>query len=137
MIVQLTLLLLTPTDSTTLQAYPLDGGRIYAASLILLFKMNPIKAAKTTAITAMLLSSGMILYAIISFLKSTGGSGLLLGVVGAFVLYNSSELFKSAKNNSLEGHPIFGRECYQNAGGNTTQNEIGDVPAQSDSAAMA
>eukprot|EP01082_Thalassiosira_pseudonana_P006129 g5471.t1 g5471 contig2:599267-600317(+) len=78
-------------------AYPLDGGRIYAASLILLFKMNPIKAAKTTAITAMLLSSGMILYAIISFLKSTGGSGLLLGVVGAFVLYNSSELFKSAK----------------------------------------
>ena len=99
--------------------------------------MNPIKAAKTTAITAMLLSSGMILYAIISFLKSTDGSGLLLGVVGAFVLYNSSELFKSAKNNSLEGHPIFGRECYQNAGGNTTQNEIGDVPAQSDSAAMA
>jgi len=129
-----------------LPAYPLDGGRIYASTLILLFKLPPIKAAKVTAITAMLLSAGMILYSIISIFADSSGSELLLGIVGIFVFFQSHELWVSARTGALGNHPIFGRECYRTTtttgGSSSGNNEGGDeqdtaVPAQSDEAAMA
>lgn len=129
-----------------LPAYPLDGGRIYAASLILVFKMKSIAAAKVTAITAMLISAGMVLYSIYTFLARTAGSGLLLGLVGVFVFYQSFELWNSAKRNDLANHPIFGRECYgdgnehsNSRGGGSGQEqeqEIETVPAQTEEAEM-
>ena len=88
----------------------------------------------------MLLSTGMIAYAVISFLTGTGGSGLLLGLVGAFVFQNSYELFGFAKRGDLEGHPIFGRECYRPGVGGVSggaQAEEDIVPAQTDAAVLA
>ncbi|KAL3798168.1 hypothetical protein HJC23_005729 [Cyclotella cryptica] len=120
-------------------AYPLDGGRIYAASLILVLKLGPVMAAKVTAVTAMLLSVAMVVYAIISFLTGIGGSGLLLGLIGIFIFSNSYDLFASARQNNLGDHPIFGRQCYRGTGGSTGESG-GDgpqeVPAQSDSAVI-
>ncbi|KAL3781314.1 hypothetical protein ACHAWO_002080 [Cyclotella atomus] len=113
-------------------AYPLDGGRIYAASLILYAKLQPMTAAKVTAATAILLSLGMVLYAFIGYFTDMGGSGLLLGVVGLFIFSNSYDLWKAAKNNDLDGHPIFGRRCYQSGG----DAEAQEVPAQSDDAVI-
>jgi len=126
-------------------AYPLDGGRIFSASLILYFRLSPLKAAKISAGTALFLSTGMMLYAIYGFFTGTGGSGLLLGLVGAFVFSSSYELWGLAKRNQLTNHPIFGRECYRPSGdgGSTTdgyggaQAEDDAVPAQTDSAVLA
>jgi hypothetical protein len=119
-------------------AYPLDGGRIYAASLILYLKMQPQKAAKVTALTAMLISGGMIVYAIVSLITVVPGSGLLLGLVGVFIFSNSYDLYKDVKRCELGNHPIFGRQCYQSgssAGGGRDQ-DAQEVPAQSDSAVI-
>lgn len=127
-----------------LPAYPLDGGRIYAASLILVLKLKAMTAAKVTAFTSMLISSGLIIYSAISMLNKTRGNFLLLGLVGVFVFYQGYELLTAVKNNDLGNHPIFGRECYQNqsSGGNSSdsagqEGEGGAVPAQTDEAVMA
>ncbi|KAL7518241.1 hypothetical protein ACHAWX_003088 [Stephanocyclus meneghinianus] len=120
-------------------AYPLDGGRIYAASLILFLKLGPIKAAKVTAVTAMLLSAAMVAYAIISFMTGIGGSGLLLGLIGIFIFGNSYDLFVAARRGDLGEHPIFGRQCYRSMGGGTGvsgEESPQEVPAQSDSAVI-
>jgi len=122
-------------------AYPLDGGRIYAAFLILCAKLQPLKAAKVTAITAILISTGMVLYAFIGYFTGMGGSGLLLGVVGLFIWNNSYELWKAASNDELNEHPIFGRKCYQSgeitaaATSRDVEAET-QVPAQSDDAVI-
>jgi len=121
----------------------LDGGRIYAASLMLVLKLKGQTAAKVTAITAMLISSGMIIYAVLSMLSKSAGSELLLGFVGAYVLHQSYELWTAAQRDALDSHPIFGRDCYQNAGenNNTSGNEGGvertPVPAETDNAVLA
>ena len=65
----------------------MDGGRVYAACLILAFKLKSLTAAKVTAITAMIISSGMILLAIISLFITSYGNELFLGLVGVFVFY--------------------------------------------------
>ena len=80
---------------------------------MLVVKLKAQVAAKVTAITAMLISGGMILYAIISFFKTTYGNELFLGLVGVLVFYESYELWTAASRNELEGHSIFGRKCYQ------------------------
>jgi len=48
-------------------AYPLDGGRVYAACLILYAKLKPEIAAKVTVLTAFLIAGGMVIYSIIGF----------------------------------------------------------------------
>ncbi|KAL3802012.1 hypothetical protein ACHAW5_009417 [Stephanodiscus triporus] len=116
-------------------AYPLDGGRVFAACLILKFKLKSLAAAKVTAITAMIISAGMILYAIISFFTSAYSFELFVGLVGCFVFYESYELWAAARRDGLADHSIFGRKCYQDS-------VVGDaneppVPAQDDEAVMA
>lgn len=85
--------------------------------------------------TAILLSTGMVLYAFIGYFTDMGGSGLLLGIVGLFIFSNSYDLWKAAKNNDLDGHPIFGRRCYQ-SGAASGDPEAQEVTAQSDDAVI-
>lgn len=128
-------------------AYPLDGGRIFAAGLILFLKMRAKTAAKVTAITAMLIAAGMVAYAVIRWFQGVGGSFLLLALVGLYIGYQSHDLWIQAKNDELDGHPIFGRECYKDSdggtrsgggeGGQQAQEAEEAVPAQTDEAVMA
>ena len=120
----------------------MDGGRIYAATLMLAFKLRGPAAARVTAITAMLLSSGMIVYALISMFKNDSGSQALLGIVGVFVFYQGTELLNAARRDELGNHPIFGRKCYQGDDGDANAGaeggrEAGPVPAQTDDAVLA
>lgn len=109
-----------------LPAYPLDGGRVYASLLILVLKLKSITAAKVTAITALLISTGMILYSMITIFRKDVGSDVLLGVVGCFVLHQGHELYVAAKTGNLSMHPIFGRECYKDGDdGDRQQTEGG------------
>jgi hypothetical protein len=113
----------------------LDGGRVYAALLLLVFKLKSIAAARVTAITAMFISTGMIVCAIITWFVGTYAGGLYLGLVGVFVFYESHELWAAAKRDGLGNHSIFGRKCYQDrvAGNNDSETH---VPAQNDDAVM-
>ena len=106
--------------------------------------MKSMAAAKVTAGTAMLISGGMILYSVYTFLSRTAGSGLLLGLVGVFVFYQSYELWSATKRNDLSNHPIFGWECYGDANnqsgassgvGQESEGDV-EVPAQTDEAVM-
>lgn len=106
----------------------LDGGRVFAACLILKFKLKSLAAAKVTAITAMVISAGMVLYAIIGFFASPYGFELFFGLVGCIVFYASHQLWTAAKLNDLCDHPIFGRKCYQdNIIRNLDDVQINDV----------
>ncbi len=117
----------------------MDGGRVYAACLILLFKLKSLTAAKVTAITAMIISSGMIVLALISLFITSYGSELFLGLVGVFIFYESYELWTAARRDELGDHTVFGRKCYQdrhvgNNGGGAPAAP--PVPAQNDEAAL-
>ncbi len=114
----------------------LDGGRVYAAFLILVFKLKSLKAAIVTAITAMLISFGMIVFAIIGWFVGTYGTGLYLGLVGVFVFYESYELWTAARRDGLDGHSIFGRKCYQDRVVGDNDAEAPPVQAQSEDAVL-
>ena len=115
-------------------AYPLDGGRVYAACLILYAKLKPEIAAKVTVLTAFLIAGGMVIYSIIGFFSPIATSSLLIGLIGIFVFYQSYELWILIKNDGLATHPIFGRDCYKQTTSTTGGEE---VPATTDEAVMA
>ena len=115
-------------------AYPLDGGRVYASCLMLYGKLKPDAAAKCTALTAMLIAGGMVIYSIIGFFTPVATSSLLIGLIGIFVFYQSYELWILIKNNGLATHQIFGRDCYKQTTSTTGGEE---VPATTDEAVMA
>ena len=82
----------------------------------------------------MLIATGMVIYAVIGFFSPIATSSLLLGLIGIFVLFQSYELWIQVKNDDLDNHPIFGRECYKE----TTDTTGGDeVPATSSEAEIA
>ena len=100
--------------------YPLDGGRMYAAGLILKLKMDPMKAAFVTAMTAFVIASAMVGFGIVRIFTGGAGFSLYLALVGLYVLGESFELHKAVKNKDLKNHPIFGREIYKSGGGAAT-----------------
>ena len=95
---------------------------------MLVLKLKPVVAAKVTSITAMVIATGLFIYAVIGFFSPIAASSLLLGLVGIFVFYQSYELWLAIKNNDLSNHPIFGRDCYKGIT-DTTGGE--EVPATS------
>lgn len=124
-------------------AYPLDGGRVYAAGLMLKLKMEPMKAASVTAMTAFVIASAMVGFGIVRIFNGGAGFSLYLALVGLYVWGESYELYKAVKSNDLKNHPIFGREIYKsgaaattsssNTGGDLTMAEVSapaDIPAE-------
>lgn len=106
-------------------AYPLDGGRVYAAGLILKLGVEPLKAAFVTAMTAIVISMAMVAYAIVAIFTGGFGFALYFGLVGLYVFYESYELRNAVKRDDLKNHPIFGGKCYQSGGGDTASSSAG------------
>jgi len=96
-------------------AYPLDGGRVYAAGLMLKLKVEPLKAAFVTAMTAMVIAAVFVVYGIVRLFTGGAGFSLYLALVGLYVFYESYELNRAVKSKDLKNHPIFGRKCYQSS----------------------
>ena len=107
-------------------AYPLDGGRVYAAGLMLILGVGPMKAASVTAMTAMTISMAMVIYSIVSLFSGGAAFSLYLGLVGLYVFSESLELKKAVRDNDLKNHSLFGGECYQTSGAAATATE-GDL----------
>ncbi len=118
-------------------AYPLDGGRVFAAGLMLKLKVEPLKAAFVTAWSGLVIASAMVAYAIVSIF--TGGMvfGIYFGLVGIWVLFQSYELKCDVKAGDLKNHPIFGRECYQSSSGQTGSSAAAAAPSNGDDLEMA
>lgn len=85
-----------------LPAYPLDGGRIFADSM-LLAGVAVDTAARVTAGVATAIGAGVV------------GLGLWQGsvvtaLVGLWMLYTTAQLVKCIRDGAVEQHPLF---CYQ------------------------
>lgn len=97
-------------------AYPLDGGRVYAAALILKLKVQPSKAAFVTAMTGMIISLTMVVYGVVRLFSGGAGFSLYMALAGLYMFYESYLLHTDVKRDNLKNHPIFSRECYQSGG---------------------
>jgi Zn-dependent protease len=101
-------------------AYPLSGGRIWAALLVKCgVKVNT--AAYVTSITALLLAAGMVVWGLYVFLldDTDGGSPIFLFLIAAFIAINSFSLLTKARQGKALEHALFAKECYQRADNDT------------------
>jgi len=92
-------------------AYPLDGGRVLASTL-LIKGVPAIKAALITSVTAMVLALALCIYGIYSFFANDNPNGIFTIFIAVFIFKSSYKLFMLAKNGNIDAHPLFGRACY-------------------------
>jgi len=122
-------------------AYPLDGGRCFAAMLVLGGVPVP-KAAIITAVTAELIAGCMIAFGVYQvFFSETGMGGIMFILIGVFILYLSHSLYRMARAGRVYEHPLFAKDCYRHAnseqahtgdggiGGPTTTTNAGTIPS--------
>jgi len=84
---------------------------------MLKLKMEPMKAAFVTAMTAFVIASAMVGFGIVRIFTGGAGFSLYLALVGLYVWGESYGLHKAVQSNDLKSHPIFGRECFKSGGG--------------------
>lgn len=113
-------------------AYPLDGGRCLAATLILC-GVSVRRTALATSVTGMLIAMGLAVWGLVSFFVLEHHSGMFTALIGLFIFHSSKELFDMTKTGRINEHPIFGRRCYSeqepasNADENRTPAESGTI----------
>lgn len=93
-------------------AYPLDGGRCLAAFLI----MRGVRMEKTAlivSVTAMVLSGGLLLFGMISFIFMHSPNGVFMALVSAYIFSSSLNLFNLQKEGRVREHPLFGRAVFE------------------------
>ena len=93
-------------------AYPLDGGRCFAAFLIMRgYRME--KVALIVSVTAMVLSGGLMLFGMISFIFMHSPNGIFMALVSAYIFSSSMNLFNMQKEGRVREHPLFGRAVFE------------------------
>lgn len=106
-------------------AYPLDGGRVLAAGLVLC-GLQVLTAAIVTAVIGMVIAAALAVWGIVDFFRGAPG-GLFTAFMGAWIFMSSFQLFKLTRPASglygdpvenLKSHPVFGQDCYQNRANN-------------------
>jgi len=107
-------------------AYPLDGGRIFASTLIICGVKRD-RAAMITAVTALILAAGIGMWGIISFIWLHSPNGLFTALIAAFVFASSWQLYDLYKAGRINDHPLFGRACYDDRQPAQDVEEAADV----------
>ena len=93
-------------------AYPLDGGRCLAAYLIMRgYRME--KTALIVSVTAMVLSGGLLLFGMISFIYMHSPNGIYMALVSAYIFSSSMNLFNLQKEGRVREHPLFSRGVFE------------------------
>uniref|UniRef100_A0A7S1ZEE5 Peptidase M50 domain-containing protein n=1 Tax=Trieres chinensis TaxID=1514140 RepID=A0A7S1ZEE5_TRICV len=92
-------------------AYPLDGGRCLASTLILC-GVNVNRAALITSVTAIVLATSLFLWGVVSFIWLHSPNGLFTALIAIFVFTSSWQLWDLYKAGRVKDHPLFGRACY-------------------------
>lgn len=92
-------------------AYPLDGGRCMAATLVLLgFSLK--KAALITSIASMFVSILLLILGMVSFFAERNPNGLFTVLIAPYIFYSGKHLYDMAAAGREKEHPLFNRPCY-------------------------
>mmetsp|Transcript_10994 Transcript_10994/g.17005 ORF Transcript_10994/g.17005 Transcript_10994/m.17005 type:complete len:315 (-) Transcript_10994:83-1027(-) len=114
-------------------AYPLDGGRCFAA-LLVMCGVRVQKAAYRTSILAILIGLGMGIYGAMEYIRNDSPNGLFVVLICVFIIMNSYQLFSMTKAGRVLQHPLFSRQCYreteQEAERNQQQQQQGGSPTE-------
>jgi len=92
-------------------AFPLDGGRCLAASLVMC-KVRVEKAAMITSVVAFVIAIGMGIWGFIPLIIGDDPNGLFMVFIAGFVLVSSKQLFDLTRAGRVREHPLFSRSCY-------------------------
>jgi len=109
-------------------AYPLDGGRILAAILVLC-RCSVQCAAYLTSTVALLLAACMVAYGVYDLFidgngndgngndGADGGAPIVLILIGVWIALNSFALLRCAVMGKATDHALFAKECYRRRAG--------------------
>jgi Zn-dependent protease len=101
-----------------LPAFPLDGGRAFAAFLVIRH-VEAAKAARIISGTAMTLAAALLIWGFVLL-----GQGQVAAVVNllvaAWVMWQSWQLWKAQEQGQVYQHPLFARDCLLQTRGHTT-----------------
>lgn len=92
-------------------AYPLDGGRCMAATLVLL-GLSLKKTALMTSIASMFVSILLFILGMVSFFAERNPNGLFTVLISPYIFYSGKYLYEMAASGTEKEHPLFNRPCY-------------------------
>lgn len=95
-------------------AYPLDGGRLVASTILLLAGVALNKTAFLTCLVTLLISLALFAWSIASFFDGVGTTGVFAALVAIYLSVSSYRLYLLILHGGLRKHPLFGRTCYVN-----------------------
>jgi Zn-dependent protease len=102
-------------------AYPLDGGRVLAALLVMgKFKLDT--AARITAATGILIGLVLLFIGIFLYVIYTSAGALFVAVIAGFVISSGTRLWQAAASRRLHEHPLFHLDCYRNLSNNSRRS---------------
>jgi Zn-dependent protease len=113
-----------------LPAYPMDVARMVAAMCVHC-GLSVDTAAFVLVVVGVILGVVAVIYGIISLISGEG-PGILMLLIGLFVLYTSWNLWKVIQSKTVLSHPIFKPDCYHRS--TNLSNEAvggGNPPASS------
>lgn len=97
-------------------AYPLDGGRILAA-LLVLGDFTIGTTARITSVMGTLIGLLMLFIGVYWYVIQTSAGSLFLAIISLFVVHSGLQLWRAAAMNRLHEHPLFQLTCYRRRGG--------------------
>ena len=95
-----------------LPAYPLDAARL-VASMCVGCGLSVDTTAYVLVVIGGLLGCGALLYGILSIISGSG-PGILMLLIGIFVLWTSWSLVNMIRGGTILQHPVFKPDCYKN-----------------------
>mmetsp|Transcript_59990 Transcript_59990/g.103338 ORF Transcript_59990/g.103338 Transcript_59990/m.103338 type:complete len:178 (+) Transcript_59990:552-1085(+) len=112
--------------------YPLDGGRVLAAALVLK-GVEANKAATIVAGTAGVLASGLVAWGVYGLVATREAHAVMSILVGVWILGSSKSLWDAGLAGTAEQHPLFATHTpssssahYSTAAGNVTVGGSGN-----------
>jgi len=110
-------------------AYPLDGGRILVAAL-LLTNVKVEAVAKITGVSGFVVGFLMLILGLFLYIQDRVSYGVVLALVAAICLYSSSGLLRTIDGGVLGEHPLFEHQCYSVATDDMVDMADADPPEE-------